>query len=175
MRAASGLWQGFEDHAGGFADLRGGDGMAHAGVDAFGDGCIHFLKEGGGFVDAGDGDMGIGIACRDEDRRVFEVAAVVLGIEAIADESAGEGRDAAVAGGVAGDEFEGKAGTLREAGKVNILVCYPFYIDVGDHLFYYVQGTGEPGFVLLDRRHETIGVPGMGGGSWSELGEVFDG
>src|SRR5882757_9289320 len=63
--AASGLWQGFEDHASGGAELVGGDGMAHAGVDAFSDGRVHFLKEGGGFMDSGDGDMGIGVACSD--------------------------------------------------------------------------------------------------------------
>src|SRR5258708_5722132 len=101
-----------EDDAGGFGDLGRGDRMAHAGVDAFDDICIHFLKEYGGFVDAVQGYMWIGVAGADEDGCSAEVTGIALRKEAITDETTGKSCDTAIADSIAGHVFERQTGAL---------------------------------------------------------------
>jgi hypothetical protein len=90
----------------GVVDLLAGDGVWASGIALGGDHRSHGGEKGCGLLDASPGDVRIGVSGAEEDGSSSEIAWDRHGdLAIVADQTSGEGDQAAVLGGIAGDEL----------------------------------------------------------------------
>jgi hypothetical protein len=125
----------------------------HAGAQA--------LQGLGGLDDTLLGNVRIGVAAAQQDRRAGQRAAIVPRAARRANETATQPDDAAETLGMAHGEFEGQAGALRKAEQEGLLGRDPGFSEVIEDRRESPKRRGEVGLVALDRRQETKGIPGV--------------
>src|SRR6185437_10661131 len=123
------------------------DGMTHSRIDLFQHIRVHFLQYGNAIVYALHGHMLVRIAGPHKYRCPAEISFIVLAVDAIADQSAGECGDAAITAAVPGDVFQHQAGALRESGEPDLFRWYALCLDVSSHLVKDAEGGCKPGLV----------------------------
>ena len=125
--------------------------MSHTGVYPFGNGGMHILQEGRRSMYPLDRHMGVGIAGTDKDRSTIEISLIILRVDPIPYQSAGEGSHAAEFCGMPGDKFKCKTGSLGKTQEIYMIIRDARGPDPGQQLPQLFQRCRQPGFVLRRR------------------------
>src|SRR5690625_307519 len=137
--------------------------MAEARVDPFGHFSAHVLHDGGGLMYPFDGGVEVDVAAAEEHWRALQVSAVVAFHALWPDHATGQHREAAVALRVARRVLTDQTGTLREAEKYGSLGGDAGSLNFSEYLADAFKCRVEPRLVVLERRQERVGVPGVVG------------